>query len=169
MGLRVATRLKWQHIKVSHAPIASGGETISDAFGAEWQVSLGRTDADGPDAEGRVLQPSASPQEIKVCCFWHFSTRFGIVTLPHDSAPDRWYTSGAPGTCAALCLRQTCGPPGSYMPAEQSALWTQTQHAGCYLAWQHTEGSLFMRISVLCTSVLCISAPPCATVTSARS
>lgn len=104
MGLRVATRLKWQHIKVSRAPIASGGETISDAFGAEWQVSLGRTDADGPDAEGRVLQPSASPQEIKVCCFWHFSMRFGIVTLPHDSAPD----VGSRSLVNLWCARHLC-------------------------------------------------------------
>jgi L-ascorbate peroxidase len=65
MGLRVATRLKWAYIKVSRAPVASGGETISDAFGAAWDVSLGRPDAESADPEGRVLQPSASPQEVK--------------------------------------------------------------------------------------------------------
>ncbi len=89
MGLRVATRFKWQHIKVSRAPIASGGETISDAFGAEWQVSLGRTDADGPDAEGRVLQPSASPQEIKVRCFWHFPY-VSVPSLCHTTVHQMW-------------------------------------------------------------------------------
>ena len=66
MGLKVATRLAWLDAKVKRSTIQSGGETIADQFGAAWDVSLGRRDAEAADPEGRLPQPGASTQEIKV-------------------------------------------------------------------------------------------------------
>ena len=44
----------------------TGGETIADAFGAAWDVTLGRKDTDNADPEGRLLPADASPEEVKV-------------------------------------------------------------------------------------------------------
>jgi L-ascorbate peroxidase len=65
MGLKVATRLAWLDAKVRRSTIQSGGETIADQFGAAWDVTLGRRDAEAADPEGRLPQPGASTQEIK--------------------------------------------------------------------------------------------------------
>jgi hypothetical protein len=66
MGLKVATRLAWLDVKINRSSVKSGGQTIADQFGAAWDVSLGRQDAQGADPEGRVLEPGASPQQVKV-------------------------------------------------------------------------------------------------------
>ena len=66
MGLKVASRLAWIDVKMQKAAIPSGGQTIADQFGAAWDVSLGRKDADAADPEGRLLPPDASPAEVKV-------------------------------------------------------------------------------------------------------
>jgi len=47
------------------AQLESGGETIDDAFGAQWDTSIGRVDSDSPDPEGRIPPPGASTAEIK--------------------------------------------------------------------------------------------------------
>lgn len=51
IGLKVASRLAWLDIKTKKSTLKSGGETIADQFGAAWDISLGRKDANDADPE----------------------------------------------------------------------------------------------------------------------
>ncbi len=46
--------------------VPSSGDIISTAFGATWNVKLGRVDSGKPDPEGRLPKPDASVKEITV-------------------------------------------------------------------------------------------------------
>lgn len=91
IGLKVATRLLWLDIKIKKSTLKSGGETIADQFGAAWDVTLGRKDADSADPEGRLLQSGASPQEIKDWFFKLGNTKpeggFGVGKAPFWERP----------------------------------------------------------------------------------
>ena len=70
----------------ARAQLTSGGETIDDAFGAQWDTTVGRQDVDAPDPEGRVPKPGASTAEIKV----------GFRQVQHEHRRDRgWLLSGS--------------------------------------------------------------------------
>ena len=45
--------MRWPQVK-------SGGENIDTAFGAQWDTTVGRIDADSPDIEGWIPAPDAS-------------------------------------------------------------------------------------------------------------
>ena len=64
---RCACKTNLTFTSESNAQLTSGGETIDDAFGAQWDTTVGRVDADALDPEGRVPKPGASTAEIKVC------------------------------------------------------------------------------------------------------
>lgn len=51
--------MRWPQVK-------SGGENIDTAFGAQWDTTVGRIDADSPDIEGWIPAPDASTAELKV-------------------------------------------------------------------------------------------------------
>lgn len=63
---KVATRKSWLRTKIGASKVESGGQAIADRFGADWNITLNRDDATGPDPEGRLPAPDAPVEEIKV-------------------------------------------------------------------------------------------------------
>ncbi|KAK9810280.1 hypothetical protein WJX72_007826 [[Myrmecia] bisecta] len=64
LAVREATMAEWRKIKISRAPVVSGGETIADAFGSPFEVALGRIDSGVPSPAGRIPGDDASLDEI---------------------------------------------------------------------------------------------------------
>lgn len=65
LATKVANEAAWSKIKRARG-VPSAGDVISSAFGAAWQVKLGRLDADKPDPEGRIPKADASVAQITV-------------------------------------------------------------------------------------------------------
>ena len=67
LAAKVAATKSWAAIKIKQSSLPSGGEVISSAFGAAFNVRLGRRDATEPDPAGRLPLSDAPVEEIVVC------------------------------------------------------------------------------------------------------
>lgn len=89
MAAKVATQAAWAEVKMKRVVTESGGKIITEVYGTEWPIRLGRVDSSDGGAAGRIPADDAPVAEI-VGFMKQLGAKPGAKDSPFSPKPPFW-------------------------------------------------------------------------------